>query len=101
MPGAPPHTVPGYQLAPPTEQDALTFLARAVGADRAAGLWMRTCREAGARAGALSLDELERVVQALAAEEGPAGVVGSSLAIRLRSYRLLAAARGLDVKEGR
>ncbi|HEX2078985.1 MAG TPA: hypothetical protein VHG08_14780 [Longimicrobium sp.] len=101
MPGAPPHTVRGYQLSPPTEQDALTFLARALGADRAATLWMRTCRETGVRAGALSLDELERVVQALAKEEGPAGVVGSSLAIRLRSYRLLAAARGTEGKEGR
>jgi hypothetical protein len=101
MPGAPPRTVPGYQLAPPTEQDALTFLARALGADRAASLWMRACREAGARAGALSRDELERVVQALAKEEGPAGVVGSSLDIRLRTYRLLAAARGIDAEEGR
>ncbi|HEU0302595.1 MAG TPA: hypothetical protein VFR37_24255 [Longimicrobium sp.] len=101
MPGAPSSTIPGYQLAPPTEQDALTFLARALGADRAASLWMRTCRGAGARAGALSMDELERVVQALATEEGPAGVVGSSLVIRLRSYRLLAAARGLEVQEGR
>ena len=101
MPGAPPSTIPGYRLAPPTEQDALTFLARALGADRAASLWMRACREAGVRAGALSLGELERVAQALAGEEGPAGVVGSSLVIRVRSYRLLAAARGIDGGEGR
>lgn len=98
MPGAPSSTIQGYKLAAPTEQDALTFLARAIGADEAAGLWLRTCRAAGARAGAMSMEELERVVQALAKEEGSAGVVGSSLAIRVRTYRLLAATRGLDVK---
>ena len=101
MAGAPPSTIPGYQLAAPSEQDALTFLARALGADQAASLWMRACREGGGRAGSLSLDELERVVQALAREEGAAGVVGSSLSIRVRSYRLLAAARGVTGEEGR
>jgi hypothetical protein len=81
--------IPGYALAPPSEDDALGFLARALGPDRAAQLWVATCREAGVRSGRLSLDELERAAQLLAAQEGVAGVIGNSLVIRLRTYRLL------------
>jgi hypothetical protein len=85
--------IPGYALAPPTEQDALGFLARALGPDQAASLWVRTCRDAGVRSGALGPDEMERAAQALAAHEGVAGVIGNSLVIRLRTYRLLARTR--------
>ena len=83
------HAVPGYALAQPTEQDALGFLARALGPDRAAQLWVATCREAGVRSGQLGVEELERAAQALAKQEGVAGVIGNSLVIRLRTYRLL------------
>ncbi|WP_420129331.1 hypothetical protein [Longimicrobium sp.] len=95
-----PNTVPGYALAAPTEQDAITFLARALGPDRAVSLWVRTCQEAGVRSGKLGLDELERAAQALARQEGVAGVIGNSLVIRLRTYRLLEKTRQLQ-GEGR
>lgn len=95
-----PNTVPGYALAAPTEQDAITFLARALGPDRAVSLWVRTCQEAGVRSGKLGLDELERAAQALAKQEGVAGVIGNSLVIRLRTYRLLEKTRQLQ-GEGR
>jgi hypothetical protein len=93
--------VPGYALAAPTEQDAITFLARALGADRAVSLWVRTCQEAGVRSGRLSLDELARAAQALARHEGVAGVIGNSLVIRLRTYRLLEKTRQLQGEGGR
>jgi hypothetical protein len=35
------------------------------------------------------VDELERAARVLAAQEGVAGVIGNSLVIRLRTYRLL------------
>jgi hypothetical protein len=90
------NAVPGYALAAPTEQDAITFLARALGADRAVSLWVRTCQEAGVRSGKLSLDELERAAQALSKHEGVAGVIGNSMVIRLRTYRLLEKTRQLQ-----
>ena len=90
------NALPGYALAPPTEQDAITFLARALGADRAVSLWVRTCQEAGVRSGKLSLDELERAAQALSKQEGVAGVIGNSMVIRLRTYRLLEKTRQLQ-----
>lgn len=90
------NAVPGYALAAPTEQDAITFLARALGADRAVSLWVRTCQQAGVRSGKLSLDELERAAQALAKQEGVAGVIGNSMVIRLRTYRLLEKTRRLQ-----
>lgn len=90
------NAVPGYALAAPTEQDAITFLARALGADRAVSLWVRTCQEAGVRSGKLSLDELERASLALSKQEGVAGVIGNSMVIRLRTYRLLEKTRQLQ-----
>lgn len=90
----------GYALAAPTEQDAVTFLARALGADRAVSLWVRTCQAAGVRSGKLSLDELERAAQALAGQEGVAGVIGNSMVIRLRTYRLLEKTRQLQGEGG-
>lgn len=93
--------VPGYALAAPTEQDAITFLARALGADRAVSLWVRTCQEADVRSGKLSLDELERAAQALSQQEGVAGVIGNSMVIRLRTYRLLERTRQLQGEGGR
>jgi hypothetical protein len=101
MPTTPQNDVPGYALAPPTEQDAMSFLARALGPDKAAAVWVRTCHAAGVRSVGMGLDELERAAQVLAAQEGVAGVIGSSLVIRLRTYRLLEKTRRLNVEGGR
>jgi hypothetical protein len=95
------NVVPGYALAAPTEQDAITFLARALGPDAAVSLWVRTCQEAGVRSGALATDELERAAQALAKHEGVAGVIGNSMVIRLRTYRLLEKTRRHQGEGGR
>lgn len=96
-----PNAIPGYALSPPSEQDALGFLARALGPDQAAALWVRTCRDVGVRSGALGVDEMERAAQALSAHPGVAGVIGNSLVIRLRTYRLLARTRQMEGEGGR
>ena len=96
---ATPHTaVPGYGLAPPTSDDALAYLARAVGPDRAAGVWLRACAAVGVPRGGLDADQMMRVAEHLSREEGVVGVIGNSLVVRVRTYRLLAVAqrRGED-----
>ena len=85
-----PPPVPGYGLAPPTPGDALAFLARAVGPDRAAAEWLAACQRAGAPRADLSVDEMMRVAEQLAGQEGVVGVIGQSLVVRVRTYRLLA-----------
>ena len=89
MPDATP-TIPGYDLAPPTPGDALAFLARGVGPDRAAALWMRACAQSGVRSDARSPEAMMAVAERLSKEEGVAGVIANSLLVRLRTYRLLA-----------
>lgn len=90
MAATPQTAIPGYGLVPPTRHDALAFLARAVGPDRAAGVWMRACADAGAPSSGLSVDEMMRVSERLAEQEGVVGVIGKSLVVRVRTYRLLA-----------
>jgi hypothetical protein len=92
--------IPGYDLSPPSRHDALAFLARAVGPDRAAGLWMRACADARATRGDLSVDEMMRVSEQLAQQEGVVGVIGKSLLVRVRTYRLLAGSQA-RAQEGR
>lgn len=87
---ATPHTIPGYGLAPPTRGDALAFLARGVGADRAASVWLRACADAGAPPDGGSIDQMLGVAERLAAQAGVVGVIGQSLLVRIRTYRLLA-----------
>jgi hypothetical protein len=82
--------IPGYNLAPLTPGDAVAFLARGVGADRAAALWMRACADAQVPSNARSPRELIAVAERLAREQGVAGVIASSLLVRLQAYRLLA-----------
>jgi hypothetical protein len=94
MAATPPRIIPGYGLAPPTPGDVLAFLARAVGPDRAAGLWIRTCAEAGVPSSGLSVDEMMRVSEKLAEQEGVVGVIGKSMVVRVRTYRLLAGTQG-------
>ncbi|HEX8903584.1 MAG TPA: hypothetical protein VF771_01940 [Longimicrobiaceae bacterium] len=85
-------TIQRYGLAPPTEEDALTMLARVMGVDGATRAWLRACRSAGvSRHGVprLSADELLRVAEKLAEGEGTERVIGTSLAVRTRTWVLL------------
>jgi hypothetical protein len=85
----------GYNLPPPTKDDALAFLARGIGADAAASLWVRTCAGAGVPAPARDLppEMMMKVAERLAEQPGVAGVIGASLLVRLRTWRLVTANR--------
>lgn len=87
-----PPPVPGYDLREPTEADARAALGRVFGAERAAERWSRACGDAGLapdRVGTPAL--LQRAVQALATQGGPATAVARSMEIRMRTYVRLAA----------
>ena len=80
--------IPEFSYAAPAEDAALQMLARVLGPTAAAQEWRDACREAGLPlpAGDLSPDALLRVAERLAGRPGVAGVVGTSLAIRLRTH---------------
>jgi hypothetical protein len=83
-------TIPRYGLAPPSEDDALSMLARVMGVERAAKVWVGARRAAGLRLhGPLTPDELLRVAEGLMGGEGCEPAVGTSLAVRVRSWILL------------
>jgi hypothetical protein len=85
-------TIPRYGLAPPSEDDGLTMLARVIGVDRAAAAWARARRAAGlgvAGRADLGPAELLRVAEVLMRAEGPERAIGTSLAVRSRTWLLL------------
>jgi hypothetical protein len=90
-----------HGLVPPTRDDALAFLARAIGPDRAASTWVRAVAAAGVgtRGRELDVDEMLTVAERLAAEPGVVGVIGTSLVVRLRTYRLMAATQSAREKD--
>jgi hypothetical protein len=84
--------VKGYNLAPPGEQDLFASLARLVGPDEAHRAWDNARRQAGLAPGvALSMDQFDNALQQLRQSRGIAAVAGSSILVRLRSYRTLSA----------
>jgi len=85
-------TLPRYGLAAPNEDDALSMLARVIGVDRAAAAWARARREAGLgtnHRAALDPAELLRVAEVLVRAEGAERAIGTSLAVRCRTWLLL------------
>jgi hypothetical protein len=84
--------VKGYNLAPPSEQDLFASLTRLVGPDEARRVWDHARQLAGMAPGAaLSMDQFDSALQQLRAAKGIASVAGSSILVRLRSYRTLSA----------
>ncbi len=87
-----PVRLPGYDLREPTEDDARESLRRVFGAERGAERWEGACREAGLTVGrVVGTSLLQRAVQALSAQGGPAAAVARSVEIRIRTYARLAA----------
>jgi hypothetical protein len=85
-------TIQRYGLAPPTEDDALTMLARVMGVDGATKAWLKACGAAGVdrhHGHRLTPEELLRVAEKLLTSEGPARAIGTSLAVRSRTWLLL------------
>ena len=85
-------TVPGYNLAAPTEADALAALERVFGRERGRSLWTDACRQAGLDIGRASTGPaLQRALEALAAPGGAAATVARSMTIRIRTHTQRAA----------
>ena len=85
LPG--PTRVPGYDLAAPTEADVVAALQRVWGAERAPRMWSQACRDADIPVGRVdTLDRLETVSRALAAQGGAAATLARSIEIRIRTY---------------
>ena len=87
-----PARIPGYDLSPPSEANAIAALQRVWDPERGTAAWSRACQAAGVRAGHVrDAATLERVVAALSAEGGATATVARSIEIRMRTYARLAA----------
>lgn len=87
-----PTRVPGYDLAAPTESDALASLQRVFGSARGTQLWTDACRLAGLAPGNLrTTADLERATQTLGSQGGAAATVARSIGIRIRTHTQLMA----------
>lgn len=84
--------LPLYDLALPTEADAVAALRRVWGAERGSQAWLQACRDAGLQPGRVdTIARLESVNAALAARGGAIATVARSIEIRIRTYTRLAA----------
>jgi hypothetical protein len=82
-----------YGLSRPTEEETLAALTRVLGPERARLLWERACEAAGVEADApKTLRQLKRMAACMATFEGPAGVMGASLSLRIGTYEAVRAA---------
>ena len=87
--------VSGYNLAPPSMEDALTSLGRIGGPEKAREMWTAACSTAGVSATpGIGVEEMKRVCEHLKSQGGIVGVVGGSLLIRIQSYLLLSKKEG-------
>lgn len=89
-------SLPGYDLPCPSGDEAIETLVRLLGPQQGSALWEDACQSAGVgRFAPLALDQLQAVAESLGAHPGVAGVVGTSLLVRVRCYALLSE-RSLD-----
>lgn len=82
-------TLPSYNLAPPTEEDARVSLAR-ICCNGAGSKWDRL--RAGARPAGdqpLTLEQLQALAESCVAREGRERVFGVSLLVRIQTYLTL------------
>jgi hypothetical protein len=92
--------IPGYNLAAPTESDALASLQRVFGPDRGLKAWSDACALAGVMPGQVNSSALlERAIGTLARTGGAAATVASSMTIRMRTHKELQA-RSARTKTG-
>lgn len=86
-----PGRIPGYDLNPPSEADAIAALHRVFGPERGAEHWAEACRAAGLAPGRVgSGAPLGRAAAALAAQGGPCAALARSIEIRIRTHARLA-----------
>jgi hypothetical protein len=82
-----------YGLSRPTGEEALAALTRVIGPKRARDLWHRACEAAGVDPeAAKTLPQLKRTAAWMATYDGPAGVMGAALSLRIGTYEAISAA---------
>lgn len=90
MPEDRPSRIHDYDLAVPTESDQLAALTRTLGPARAAAAWRAARESAGvADGGVPTREELMRVCNELAKQDGLVPILAHSMIIRLRTYSIL------------
>ncbi len=84
-------SVPGYGLEAVTRGSFLAALSRVLGTDEAKAKWIEACQVASLSPGLEDPgpEDLERVAKALVELGGLPSVVGSSMYVRLVTYRTL------------
>ena len=82
-----------YGLSRPTAEEVLAALTRVIGPQRARDLWHRACEAARVDPeGPKTLPQLKRMAAWMAASDGPAGVMGAALSLRIGTYEAINAA---------
>lgn len=100
-PPADPGRIPGYDLNPPSEADAVAALHRVFGPERGAEHWAEACRAVGLAPGRVeSVPALGRAAGALAAQGGPCAALARSIEIRIRTHARLAALAAATMQGG-
>jgi len=93
-PTSPLPRLPLHGLAGPTADDAHRLVKHAAHADGrpVEEVWAQVCSAAGLSTGAylLTVDEAERLAEAMVAQPASVGVLGHDFRVQVRSYRLLA-----------
>lgn len=81
--------IKGYQLSPPSVEKAITSLTGCLGSAEAQIFWDKACAICGVSNQPKTADELEKVFQFISEKTGTVGVVGKSLVVRARTYKIL------------
>lgn len=80
-----------------TRARAVESLKDLLGEEEARRVWESMCRNLNVHPdGPLNLDEIEAIAEALMELGGPVSLVGNSLSIRVRTYRMLEGASRLQ-----
>lgn len=82
-------SISGYNLESPTAEYAILTLASVLGEHDAQHLWKEACQHCGVSIGCTETSQLEIVFEHLSTKEGPVGVFGMSLKIRLQAHQNL------------
>lgn len=82
-------SVKEYKYEAPDKELAIRSISHYLGQEKAEALWVKLCDECGVPHATESLDDLGQVFKLMTKQEGPVGVHGTSLSIRLSSYKIL------------
>ncbi len=81
--------VEGYNFSAPDGRKAVQSFARILGESDAEDLWKKACEQQNVDSTTKNLDDLEAVYRFLSTRPGKTGVVGKSMMVRLRSFKIL------------